>query len=540
VDGQVIRISLPPGRRAELSLSTSVTPSFAGQMAVLNWASSGLPSGAADTGSIPALSPPRTISLVHAVPKPLAAPQFAEMPVAAIRNVGATTIRVRGNLTVDAATTMSVSLVGTWTEWSQGAAAFVSRSLRVGEPHKPVAGNTVAFDETLQMGTTAHVDLTLTPLATGAFAEMFPLGTDCTLSGSPVQLFSPASQAPPTPRVSYAIPTFTWSDTRPTPRQVNRKRGGNAVRLWLEPPWFTSGAGEKLAVVVGNNPTLPVSRWGADPVTRNDQNTVTPPPSGAEDFVDPAALRVNWPGDENRSAVTLALHDVQFDPTSGRYWCDVVFDASKLGIAYRPFVQLVVAAYQDRAIGPGPQVSEFVHVPPIQVFSDRELRVTLGNEAQPGISVQLVGNFLLPPSEITRSLYTTAGLSVTFDNKEIGVLEDPVIQAPSPDLPKPTTSSPAFDASMTFSVDSGGYLPTLKAGWTKFAVTVSEDELSSFSTTNFRKWKLPDGIITDTDPGPVLGVTFADFPSSPIRRNIRMVYWDKVEIENGPSGIPAA
>jgi hypothetical protein len=556
VDGSAIRISLPPGKMLSFGLTTAVSPALLPQMAAVQWAAQGLPPGdvaihaeAAENGGIPTLSPPRILTMVHAVQQPLA-PAFAGVPAVA-RAEGATTITLSGSVNVDPETTTSLSILAEWSEWDDEEQRFVARSMRVGEPHNVVNSNKVDFAEVLQIRTTSHVDLTLTPSATSKFAEMFPAGTDCTRSGAVITVPVPASQAPHTPRVAYPIPTFAWSEVRPTPTQVIKKRAGNGLRLWLERPWFTSGAGEKLAVLVARGPVAasddpgwPVSRWGLDPITHN---TLEAPDRrgakfGIDDFIDTGAPRVPYPGTDHPEW-QLVLHEVHFDQESKRYWCDVIFNASQFGGgAYRPFVQLVIAAYQPNAIGAAQQLSEPATVPMIQVFSDREIHVSLGGETQPSIFVQFAGPFLLASDDVTRGLHTQAGLSMNFDGREVLVLDqDPGDGGggngghghPPPTKPQPKGSPPSFGADSTFFADSGGYSPPLKTGWKTFSVTVWEEEMASFFTEDLTKYRLPNGIITFDKPPAGVPFEFAVFPSSPMARSLRPVYQDTVVITKG-------
>jgi hypothetical protein len=59
----------------------------------------------------------------------------------------------------------------------------------------------------------------------------------------------PSSARPAAPVILYVVPTFRWErdDASPTRKHVRR---GNSVRVWLRRPWFSSGDGELLAVVL--------------------------------------------------------------------------------------------------------------------------------------------------------------------------------------------------------------------------------------------------------------------------------------------------
>ena len=65
----------------------------------------------------------------------------------------------------------------------------------------------------------------------------------------------PSTARPAAPDVMYVLPTFKWQkEDGPIRRHVRR---GNAVRVWLRRPWFSSGDGEQLAVVLRPGVSLP-------------------------------------------------------------------------------------------------------------------------------------------------------------------------------------------------------------------------------------------------------------------------------------------
>ena len=78
----------------------------------------------------------------------------------------------------------------------------------------------------------------------------------------------------------------------------------------------------------------------------------------------------------NACIVTLVPFLVEYDEVTERYFCDVAFDPDAFGGAYKPFVQLEIAAYQPNALS-GLQLSSTITVPFTQIFPDRTLTVTL-------------------------------------------------------------------------------------------------------------------------------------------------------------------
>ena len=74
------------------------------------------------------------------------------------------------------------------------------------------------------------------------------------------------STRPVAPEVAYIIPTFEWD--RLTKGSTIFTGRASGLRIYLKRPWFNSGEGEQLAVIVGY-PGLakdaPYTTWGTDP-----------------------------------------------------------------------------------------------------------------------------------------------------------------------------------------------------------------------------------------------------------------------------------
>lgn len=219
-----------------------------------------------------------------------------------------------------------------------------------------------------------------------------------------VSVLSSARPAPPHPL--HVVPTFGWELQRPStdpalPGDALSRRHGNGLRVHLARPWWSSGAGEQLAVVLAGGGVLPehlrpyVTRWGADPVF-----------SGAALAADLPAqnrfpLRASSPGavtlaEVPGAQVTVAPHDVTPDlsPDAGPYapggrprtwFCDIELTP---GPAYFPFVRLALARYQPQAL-PEARLSPVVLADFAQLAPDRS--VTLAHPGPSAVHVNVLG-----------------------------------------------------------------------------------------------------------------------------------------------------
>jgi hypothetical protein len=176
------------------------------------------------------------------------------------------------------------------------------------------------------------------------------------------------STAPPAaPLVDYVVPAFDWASTRADSlltHTITSTRGAGGLRVYLDRPWFSSGDGEQLGVVLwpggGDVPTNVaqlVSTWGADPIWLGGPVSGDHPlPADLPLAVAPRTgltLR-ELPAQPN--AVAVAPHDVGYDPERRRWYADL---AVKPGSAYFPFVRLALARYQPHSLA-GVELSHVV------------------------------------------------------------------------------------------------------------------------------------------------------------------------------------
>lgn len=163
-----------------------------------------------------------------------------------------------------------------------------------------------------------------------------------------------ASAPPEVPELIYTVPTFRWDRPAPNGSTVQSTRHGNGLRVYLDRPWFSSGDGELLGVVIpGDNTrfdTIPpallpfVTQWGRDPIwdsgTPSAQSRVSDFPAAV---ANEAVTLLEQPG----SFVHVVGHRVHFDAIRKLWYCDIELNP---GATYMPFVRLALVRYQPNAL----------------------------------------------------------------------------------------------------------------------------------------------------------------------------------------------
>lgn len=162
-----------------------------------------------------------------------------------------------------------------------------------------------------------------------------------------------SSAAPDVPELVYVVPTFRWSRPAASGNTRTSTRLGNGLRVYLERPWFSSGDGELLGVVIPGDGVdfsqidparLPlVTQWGQDPMwdaARPDTR------SQLNDF--PAAVNSEMLLlQELEVGVHVVGHRVHFDAARKLWYCDIEINP---GVGYMPFVRLALVRYQPHAV----------------------------------------------------------------------------------------------------------------------------------------------------------------------------------------------
>ena len=184
-----------------------------------------------------------------------------------------------------------------------------------------------------------------------------------TRAGPSITLSVPASTRPSPPNVRSIVPAHAWRRERAGNTILSTRRGG-LLRVYLQRPWFDSGDGELLAVIVADDAlrlasdttftqTLSfVSAAGGDPTGLGggapDLAKATFPRAVATRIVRVPGLRNTLPSQAANPLfrVKAVGHLVEFDTRTGLWFSDVEIQHE----SDQPFVLLKLARLQPDAV----------------------------------------------------------------------------------------------------------------------------------------------------------------------------------------------
>ncbi|NUU18538.1 hypothetical protein HP550_14880 [Cellulomonas humilata] len=451
VVGHEVRVAVPPGEQVRVAVSSTLDPAdlerfglWRSHLASVVDPADGYTTDevvaaaalmrAASSGWTWWLTPSVDVRLVHAVPVPVRPPSLRVLDLF-LRPPGRAVAAFTGLVDVHGSSTDQLVVTASWTEQVDDVSAagpqvasksdVVVRS-PVGEREstgalflydfQPTGAlaqalGGVGFHRMLQTFEDTHYRrVTYVPSGSTRYAEFFdPSQVPAEPpTGEPVVMDVPSSARPAAPVVLDAVPLLRWEQgTEPDDPFAWRQVRRSGVRVWLARPWFSSGDGELLGVLVFDTdeweqaqdgtwsrtpkaqqaPDGATSLWAADPIAQHGGPTSNPtvPPlltfdqllldaleTGAAESVDirpPLHGEVfggrdrGWPdapGNPVAVAASVPLRDVrgrpavrvlgyrpEYDEASGRWFVDVAIQDTP---ALWPFVRLAVARYQPHSI----------------------------------------------------------------------------------------------------------------------------------------------------------------------------------------------
>ena len=356
------------------------------------------------------LTPPRLLTLVHAVQQPLIEPQFQHLEAAKV--LGQTYATLTDEFPISGKSTIKVDIQSTWQDpvddlsdnpqpvIQNGAVRAFEVPINSADTICEIDDTQIAakhFSSKHEFHDTRHRNVTYTAVATTRFKEYFPdtltaNPANVTRTSQPVTISVLNSARPAAPKPLYILPAFGWETTAEGAWTIS-KRSGGALRVYLERPWFSSGEGELLAAVLYGCAPPPrsvfqgwqmpdflkgyVTQWGKDPVW-----SAAAPPTQAmplpRHFLNAVAVGTELTLDELSNGpfvpFTAVGHEVCYDDAHGRrlWYCDIQMD---MGEAYFPFIRLALARYQPQSVRDA-HLSRVVLADFIQLLPDRAASVT--------------------------------------------------------------------------------------------------------------------------------------------------------------------
>lgn len=381
---RLLRVHLFKSAWAQVRISSYLEDADLDLLGLWDWRRAQFPGGnapaafrqAAREGRHKMLTPYRQIELIHAVQQPLRAPEIDAL--AATKSlIGQTFAGLAGSCQVHGPSSVHLDILAAWTEPvddpAKPAPGTVAREAPVLDLALGRTADSVDFDpgrHRHELGDTKHRRIRYRAQATTRFKALFPgtiTGDPANISrtGPEEEVIVPNSARPAAPRVLYVLPTFRWEGS---PAGLTRKAG---LRVYLERPWYSSGEGELLGVVLEDRGlggiTLPgqkppivreamrpfVTQWGIDPIW----DTGSPGALAPERFTNPAApARADLTLEEfqrpdgsytDQNRVKVVGHAVVYDPVRRLWACDIDVEHDP---SYFPFIRLALARYQPQSI----------------------------------------------------------------------------------------------------------------------------------------------------------------------------------------------
>ena len=379
-DGERLKVSLAKAEQVTIEVSSLMRDNFLDHFAIKDPLPA-ISENAVLSGRHPMVTPARTVTLVHAVRRPLKDPAGLLAPK---REPGQTFAVLNPNplrLNVDPKSTGQVELTAAWTEHKDDMTQTV-KGARVQTITVNRGDDKLKDILRHEFGDTQHRMVTYTVTAVSRFRTFFhEQGEDPEAFVARTQLAQPvnvlSTARPPALIVMSTRPAFAWEEHvegSGMTMTVRRRRRGGGLRIELERPWFQTGGGEQLAVLVAKNVAPPEPMWpflsqvGRDPIWNTTLLNRWPT----------ASMFRGLTGDPREQVLEEAGGSVMVLPFApwfhnGRWYADVAMP-DVANASYCPFVQLAVARYQPDSL-PGLELSRMVKTEMVPLLPERTLTV---------------------------------------------------------------------------------------------------------------------------------------------------------------------
>lgn len=402
------------------------------------------------------MTPFRTVVLTHAVQQPIGKPGQKKFQVE--RGLGDTHVVFDAELDVHGSSSQKFDLAADWKEpvdnlaektWKtlDGSAHVLDQALERGV--KSFKMND-ATNHRHEFGDTKYRRVNYTLTETTRFREQMPeeIASNADLlirKSDPIAVDVPNAAPPAIPRIVYVVPTFGWERKRELGKFTSLRKGGG-LRVYLERPWFSSGDGELLGVILSPTPGVPTERaaagagggtgggtgvsaqiltanaravkpkaqakvaiqagrliaapavpealrpyvtlWGMDPLWRAG-GIATPeyPLPGDFALAEETLGGLSLPEMPDTRSFTAVGHKVEFDEERGLWFCDIEIDPHD---AYFPFVRLALARFNPISV-PGAHLSKVMTADFIQLAPDRTVSLAFNRSNLKEMNITVSG-----------------------------------------------------------------------------------------------------------------------------------------------------
>jgi IPT/TIG domain-containing protein len=224
------------------------------------------------------------------------------------------------------------------------------------------------------------------------------------------------------------------------------------LRVYLERPWYSSGEGELLGIVLASTASSErdpfVTHWGRDPLWQSPAlpNPERPTPDA---FRNPVQVVTNvslhqedfsHPAGDPAALVTVVAYDVTI--ADGRCFCDIEIDP---GRSYYPFTRLALARFQPNSLKDSElsrvAVADFMQIAPTRSVAVVRQAANRFDVTVSGPTHQTSTDPINPGAQTGTQIRVSAQKRMEFATDDAGwlpagdgVVVSPVVAAPSGDI----------------------------------------------------------------------------------------------------------
>lgn len=313
------------------------------------------------------VTPATTIRLIHAVRKPLRDPSGE---LTATRVADATTAMLTPTQPwtgVHRGSTAQLVATGSWQEWLDTPDPVAHEPVELPPVKVPVPVPGEAAEPPFAMmhdfGDTRRRDVTYTIRADGRYRDYFASDDtgEFTTSAALPTVVVPNSGIPAPVRITSAVPAFSWDGPASFDGagEFRLTRRARRLRVELDGPWYSTGAGELLGVVFAppGQPAGGLTEIARDPLWRTNIPQL--------DIASLAPTELPHP---TNPATQVRVLGVPVWTQGGRWFADVMLPVTE----YAPLVRLTVARYQPESVV-GRHLSALTDTDFLPLYPDRSL-----------------------------------------------------------------------------------------------------------------------------------------------------------------------